>query len=222
MWGPSKAFSPSHFVLWIVLFVVQLSGFCEALNIAAVLLFFSGSCVFGAKSLIDYAVNVARISCIMGAYGSTQCQKDNIEFFSWKAGQVLEWRVENLYENQRWWAGLGWATEMLHEDPGSWSNEAGTLSMPSAIAYEQLTNWKHVLCQGWNVGKTILARPEFTRLDNWTYAPSFRGPFSADSNILSSVRRRRWRGIFLVRVENAEVSEFCKILGNTALGREVL
>lgn len=155
--GSSKAFPPGHFVLWAVLFAVQLSGICEMLTIAAVLLLFGCSDVFGAKSLIDYAVNVSKVSCIIGAHRSMQAKGGSIDFFHWKTAGVLEWRVESLFENQRWWAGLGWTTEMLHEDPGSWSDELGTLSTSSAIAYEELTSCKYAVSEGWNVGNGACA-----------------------------------------------------------------
>ncbi|KAI8816315.1 integral peroxisomal membrane peroxin-domain-containing protein [Fimicolochytrium jonesii] len=39
--------------------------------------------------------------------------------------------VVSLFENQRWWAGLGWIPHLLRSERGAWSDSTGTLSRPT-------------------------------------------------------------------------------------------
>jgi hypothetical protein len=47
---------------------------------------------------------------------------------------VVNVRV-SLYENQRWWAGLGWIPHLLSSERPAWSDESGAVQRPSKDAF---------------------------------------------------------------------------------------
>ncbi|KAJ3323366.1 hypothetical protein HDV06_001886 [Boothiomyces sp. JEL0866] len=42
----------------------------------------------------------------------------------------------SLYENQRWWAGVGWVSALLQNERKAWSDGTGTITLPSKDNYE--------------------------------------------------------------------------------------
>ncbi|KAJ3392304.1 hypothetical protein HDU92_008535 [Lobulomyces angularis] len=52
-----------------------------------------------------------------------------------KAGTTGKTTVQ-LYENQRWWAGLGWIAHLLRSERVAWSDESGENAKPSKDDYE--------------------------------------------------------------------------------------
>jgi hypothetical protein len=119
-----------------------------------------------------------------------------------------------IFENQRWWAGLGWISHLLRSERGDWSDRDGTIELKNKddysippIKYELIVDQQNKPLKDYNItsswkwsGDWILdkSNPRYwstsSKMDsqgwvyydhNWKELP--------DSSYTKLTRRRRWK-----------------------------
>ena len=98
-------------------------------------------------------------------------------------GQTAGVRWKEIFENQRWYAGVGWTSTVLPAvDYPSWSTKTGNLSPDKdQIKLRQ----SHVWTGSWHIDST-------SSKEGWMYATDFTSSFHVHHHELDFVRRRRW------------------------------
>lgn len=59
-----------------------------------------------------------------------------------------------VFENQRWWAGLGWINHLLRSERSAWSDEHGTIAYPKKEEYNlplAKEEWEWAVGEVWNI-----------------------------------------------------------------------
>ncbi|KAI8824067.1 integral peroxisomal membrane peroxin-domain-containing protein [Fimicolochytrium jonesii] len=112
--------------------------------------------------------------------------------------------VVSLYENQRWWAGLGWIPHLLRSERPAWSDETGTISRPAKDHYEPPQDggvWEW-MDEDWllDVGWANVDEKGWQYMDHtWENAKS-------KASMGSLTRRRMWvRKMRLVKEQQAAI-----------------
>ncbi|KAJ3199746.1 peroxisome- protein, partial [Dinochytrium kinnereticum] len=119
-----------------------------------------------------------------------------------------------LYENQRWWAGLGWIPHLLRSERSPWSDETGAIARPSRDQFELPANdpagtWTWV-DPDWRVDRGWTETDE----NGWCYTDHVWAVPKDKAAIGSLTRRRAW-----VRQMRVNPS---KVVGGVAAVAEVL
>ncbi|KAJ3181740.1 hypothetical protein HDU87_000758 [Geranomyces variabilis] len=111
-----------------VIFVVRMIPFNYLMLLGGVAMFLQNTALFRAASTTLPPVLMKKL----------QSQVDNIRDAirdARKAGDGSTVTV-TLFENQRWWAGLGWIPHLLRSERGPWSDETGQISRAPKEVYE--------------------------------------------------------------------------------------
>ncbi|KAJ3414824.1 hypothetical protein HDV05_005981 [Chytridiales sp. JEL 0842] len=96
-----------------------------------------------------------------------------------------------LYENQRWWAGLGWIPHLLRSERAAWSDETGSVTKPAKEEFELPSS---------DVGSWTWVDPDW-RLDlgwaevdegGWRYTDHLWQIPKSKATLGSLTRRRCW------------------------------
>ncbi|KAJ3326406.1 peroxisome- protein [Blyttiomyces sp. JEL0837] len=96
-----------------------------------------------------------------------------------------------LFENQRWWAGLGWIPHLLRTERAPWSDETGNIQRPPKEMFELPTN---------ETGTWTWVDPEWVidmdwaEVDEcgWQYSDHLWSLAKGKANLGSLTRRRAW------------------------------
>lgn len=141
-------FQVQALALAILICTVRIS---ELLEIMLILLMVAGSPPLGVVLLyyLSVFVNIFHCALIIGNYLNSDQSTEGIDSLRWISIKFLEWKV-SIYENQRWWAGIGWTSELLQQDPGPWSSQDGTFGIKSPDFYEPLGRFGKTT--GWVMG----------------------------------------------------------------------
>ncbi|KAI9329001.1 integral peroxisomal membrane peroxin-domain-containing protein [Zopfochytrium polystomum] len=105
------------------------------------------------------------------------------------AGRGVGDAVAEVFENQRWWIGLGWSPSLLEHERAMWSDASGNrVSAPSTeLERPGPPGWEWT-DERWSVDSSWAD----TDLDGWVYSDHrWRNPSNARS-LASLTRRRRW------------------------------
>jgi len=92
-----------------------------------------------------------------------------------------------IFENQRWWPGKGWCSQMLPGERSPWSDDFGKVELRKESIILPNKEWE------WTVDWTFIVSAN-TDSEGWDYASRFKkfeDPFRKKS-FLHSVRRRKW------------------------------
>ncbi|KAJ3153747.1 hypothetical protein HDU86_005080 [Geranomyces michiganensis] len=111
-----------------VIFVVRMIPFNYIMLLGGVAMFLQNTALFRAASTTLPPVLMKKL----------QNQVDNIRDAirdARKAGDGSTVTV-TLFENQRWWAGLGWIPHLLRSERGPWSDETGQIARAPKEVYE--------------------------------------------------------------------------------------
>ncbi|TPX33078.1 hypothetical protein SmJEL517_g03903 [Synchytrium microbalum] len=96
--------------------------------------------------------------------------------------------VVEIYQNERWWAGLGYIPHLLHSERTAWSDETGSMGMPSTEEYvlpSEEWEWDD---EEWGVDRTWNEVDE----NGWCYSDhSWTSPRKT-AGLASFTRRRLW------------------------------
>ncbi|KAK9723010.1 hypothetical protein K7432_002260 [Basidiobolus ranarum] len=94
-----------------------------------------------------------------------------------------------LFENQRWWAGLGWVTNMLSSERTSWSDETGEVSMDSkeTLQLQRGQKWEDA---EWSIINDW--RESGADDEGWVYTDHYWKNPRAKPSFTSVTRRRMW------------------------------
>ena len=97
-----------------------------------------------------------------------------------------------IWENQRWWAGLGWIPYLLRTERSAWSDETGTLSYSHINEFElpKTGSWEWVERE-WNIDDTW--NREGTDEQGWQYSDNAWQGSKNRCTIGSFTRRRCWK-----------------------------
>lgn len=115
-----------------------------------------------------------------------------------KAGEYE--KFIKIFENQRWWAGLGWIPFLLKNERSGWSDEAGTSSLSHIHDYElpESYRWKEdewSIYEDWSGDVGVDGQGEKLEICNiigWVYTDnSWQGPHPRIT-LGSYTRRRCW------------------------------
>ncbi|KAI8620373.1 integral peroxisomal membrane peroxin-domain-containing protein [Chytriomyces sp. MP71] len=94
-----------------------------------------------------------------------------------------------VFENQRWWAGPGWTSQMLTEERSPWSDAAGAIKLIPASHTNAPPLAHHVWTDpDWHLD----TRWTGTDADGWVYSDHTWSKSAAAPGITSLTRRRRW------------------------------
>ncbi|KAI8849945.1 integral peroxisomal membrane peroxin-domain-containing protein [Chytridium lagenaria] len=108
--------------------------------------------------------------------------------------------VAELYENQRWWAGPGWTSNLLNLERPPFSDITGVTSHPSLTAItDPAPGWAWTT-ESWTLDLT------WTTVDaeGWEYSDHTWNSKTSQPTIFSLTRRRKWvRGMRKVEEVNA-------------------
>jgi len=101
-------------------------------------------------------------------------------------------KTAGLYENQRWWVGLGWSNILFHTDPPAWTDENGQRASPkdSFEAPEGLpwiNEWQ--FDRDWSVVGVDT--------EGWVYTDNAWKNPRPKGNLISMTRRRMWTRQYL-------------------------
>jgi len=103
------------------------------------------------------------------------------------ASKEIKEKVFILYENQRWWLGQGWQSELLPGERPSWSDESGKNEVDMQKPELPSENWS------WETDWNFVVSNK-TDKDGWEYASRF-GKFDdpdRKESMINLVRRRKW------------------------------
>ncbi|KAJ3199760.1 hypothetical protein HDU82_000165 [Entophlyctis luteolus] len=109
-------------------------------------------------------------------------------------GCVVEVEV---WENQRWWAGLGWIQHLFRAERSPWSDETGTIPRPHKDQYALPPAVNGVGTWAWiNNEWTIDREVDGGDKDGWVYSGNMWEKVASGKPLVASVatvtRRRRW------------------------------
>ncbi|KAJ3105722.1 peroxisome- protein [Physocladia obscura] len=104
--------------------------------------------------------------------------------------------VVEVFENQRWWAGLGWIQHLLRTERSPWSDETGAIPRPHKDVYGLPPS-------ATSIGSWIWQDPEWTldfdwspitvdQKEGWQYSDNRWHNCSAKMLAGSTTRRRMW------------------------------
>ncbi|TPX59554.1 hypothetical protein PhCBS80983_g02436 [Powellomyces hirtus] len=151
-----------------VIFVVRMIPFNYIMLLGGVAMFLQNTALFRAASTTLPPVLMKKL----------QIQVDNIREAireARKAGDGSTVTV-TLFENQRWWAGLGWIPHLLRSERGPWSDETGQIARTPKDIYEPPQDcgewlwadadwrldvgWSDVDEQGWQYTDHVWSNPK--------------------------------------------------------------
>ncbi|KAJ3156326.1 hypothetical protein HDU89_004108 [Geranomyces variabilis] len=180
-----------------VIFVVRMIPFNYLMLLGGVAMFLQNTALFRAASTTLPPVLMKKL----------QTQVDNIRDAirdARKAGDGSTVTV-TLFENQRWWAGLGWIPHLLRSERGPWSDETGQISRAPKEVYELPQD-----CGEWTWCE------DDWRLDvgwsdvdeqGWQYTDHVWSNAKTKAAMSSLTRRRMWvRRMRLVKPANASAA----------------
>lgn len=98
---------------------------------------------------VRFYSNLVVCAVIMAYIGDTT--SSTIDKVTWDSTNKFNWTV-TFFENQRWWAGIGWSSELLSTDPFSYSDLAGR-GLKSIAQYKLIEGLEGVETNGWKCGK---------------------------------------------------------------------
>ncbi|KAJ2708905.1 hypothetical protein H4R19_004512 [Coemansia spiralis] len=102
-------------------------------------------------------------------------------------------QIVSVFENQRWWLGLGWVPRLGSSERSKWSDKSGQRKFASIRDFlpEDGYEWASVH-DGWEIDRHW-ALPVRTDAEGWVYSDnSWRRWASAPSVVSSYTRRRHW------------------------------
>ncbi|ORY07830.1 Pex24p-domain-containing protein [Basidiobolus meristosporus CBS 931.73] len=94
-----------------------------------------------------------------------------------------------LFENQRWWAGLGWVTNMLSSERTSWSDETGEVPMEPKETFQLQRGQKWEDAE-WSIINDW--RESGADEEGWVYTDHYWKNPRAKPSFTSVTRRRMW------------------------------
>ncbi|KAJ2749254.1 hypothetical protein IWQ56_007269, partial [Coemansia nantahalensis] len=99
----------------------------------------------------------------------------------------------SVFENQRWWLGLGWVPRLGSNERAKWSDRSGQRKFASIRDFlpEDGFEWANAY-DGWEIDRHW-ALPVRTDAEGWVYSDNlWRRWASAPSVVSSYTRRRHW------------------------------
>jgi hypothetical protein len=122
------------------------------------------------------------------------------------------------FENQRWWAGLGWIAHLLRKERAPWSNKDGEIVLKSKNEIDSAQHWITMGATLLNSDKNEKTSSQWTTLgwdwvpgskwrldttwvdpeeqkvdaDGWVYSDPDWQPIAKTNQAMSLTRRRRW------------------------------
>ncbi|PJF17184.1 hypothetical protein PSACC_02982 [Paramicrosporidium saccamoebae] len=133
--------------------LIILTGYQEALSVAITLLFVK-NWILGSNPIRILAgcTELIQSSLIIGSpCMTTMLYNEHVDCLIWASNSSIKWSVQ-IYENQRWWAGIGWSNDLLRNEPMKYSNADGSEGASSIDHYQRLEKCPGVLSDGWKSG----------------------------------------------------------------------
>ncbi|KNE66337.1 hypothetical protein AMAG_10559 [Allomyces macrogynus ATCC 38327] len=94
-----------------------------------------------------------------------------------------------IFENQRWWLGLGFLNALLSTERPAWSDYSGTIPLPPKTTYAPPPGFDFVE-DDWHVDRTwSVATPD---VDGWVYSDHLWGSPRSSGGVGMLTRRRKW------------------------------
>ncbi|KAI9346390.1 Peroxin/Dysferlin domain-containing protein [Zopfochytrium polystomum] len=106
-----------------------------------------------------------------------------------KSNSRAELAVAEIFENQRWWAGIGWANYLLSGERQGWSDAAGN-TVPGPLAGKEppsVDGWEWD-ADAWTLDHSWTA----TDANGWVYTDHYWEDPLPTAGMVSLTRRRRW------------------------------
>ncbi|CEO99827.1 hypothetical protein PBRA_007561 [Plasmodiophora brassicae] len=128
-------------------------------------------------------------------------------------GDIQEGRVVvvHTYENQRFWLGRGWLSQMLPTDRPTWSDADGNEELPRDHPAFDLPSDRHWVWEGpWKIDKGQLRPPDLgpcVDANGWEYAHDFPRQYTHKRRWTDNVRRRRWYRVRRLISNDAHATE---------------
>ncbi|KAJ1965074.1 hypothetical protein IWQ62_002755 [Dispira parvispora] len=97
-----------------------------------------------------------------------------------------------VFENQRWWAGLGWIPHLLPAERSAWSDVDGTVQAQPKDHMEPLAGYTWEDSGGWQRDTTWCTKVCITDPNGWVYTDNHWKHPQANSGITVFTRRRKW------------------------------
>ncbi|ORZ36242.1 integral peroxisomal membrane peroxin-domain-containing protein [Catenaria anguillulae PL171] len=108
-----------------------------------------------------------------------------------------------IYENQRWWLGLGFINYLLTSERPAWSDYSGTIPLPPRSSYAPPPGFDF-LDADWQVDRQwSVATPD---TDGWVYSDHLWGNPRSAAGVGSLTRRRKWVRRVVRRVDPLEAA----------------
>ena len=185
-WNPQEGryiYSFIPFQCYSLAFVVALAIFRPAELLAAVLILcFLWNTPIGISKL-PFLMELHYIMQNIVAIAHISNPLRSIDSLKYVNKQEILWDVE-IWENQRWWVGVGWTSDLLQNDPGPWSDRQMKCSRANCEPYFLL---EPCIVEPW-------------RPFEWEYSLSFKDSFPSQTDEHSAVRYRKWTCRFLIKV----------------------
>ncbi|KAJ3090599.1 peroxisome- protein [Quaeritorhiza haematococci] len=106
----------------------------------------------------------------------------------------------SLFENQRWWAGLGWVPHLLRSERGPWSDESGQIARAPKDLYELPgADWEWIN-PDWELNTKWATVDE----EGWVYTDHNWQSAKDKSTMGSLTRRRMWVRTMKLKPKSAE------------------
>ncbi|KAL7749328.1 hypothetical protein RI367_005199 [Sorochytrium milnesiophthora] len=94
-----------------------------------------------------------------------------------------------IYENQRWWLGLGFINYLLSSERQPWTDYTGSIPLPPKASYTPPPGFSF-LDNDWHVDHAwSVVRPD---ADGWVYSDHMWNNARSDAGVGSLTRRRKW------------------------------
>ncbi|KAJ1656828.1 hypothetical protein IWQ61_003662 [Dispira simplex] len=97
-----------------------------------------------------------------------------------------------VFENQRWWAGLGWIPHLFRTERSAWSDVNGTVQAQSKDDAEPPAGCTWEDGGGWHYDTAWCDNVSITDPDGWVYTDNHWKHPRANSGITVFTRRRKW------------------------------
>ncbi|KAI8832251.1 integral peroxisomal membrane peroxin-domain-containing protein [Chytriomyces cf. hyalinus JEL632] len=103
-----------------------------------------------------------------------------------------------LWENQRWWAGLGWIPHLFQSERSPWSDETGAILRPHKDVFtlpesDEISGTWSWIDSEWALYFTWAAPDQMDQKEGWQYMDHFWNQPRQKPNTGSMTRRRGWK-----------------------------
>ncbi|KAI9183121.1 hypothetical protein H9P43_004038 [Blastocladiella emersonii ATCC 22665] len=121
-----------------------------------------------------------------------------------------------IYENQRWWLGLGFINYLLTSERPAWSDYSGSIPLPPRASYAPPPGFDF-LDDDWHVDRQwSVAGPDN---DGWVYSDHLWGNPRSAAGVGSLTRRRKWVRRVVRRIDPAEAAAAARAFTANTLSR---